>query len=91
MARSAHPPHDGDSSELGSRREARTELLDELLDGQRLLTEQELEQARREWEDAVREELSGLFEEMDAGEAIPTTDEDFARMVHQRASKHSGQ
>jgi putative addiction module CopG family antidote len=41
--------------------------------------------------DEVREELSRLFEEMDAGKAIPTTDEDFARMVHDRAVKHSGQ
>jgi hypothetical protein len=41
--------------------------------------------------DEVREELSGLFKEMDAGKAIPTTDEDFARMVHDRAVKHSGQ
>jgi Arc/MetJ-type ribon-helix-helix transcriptional regulator len=47
------------------------------------------ENARRR--DAVREELSGLFKEMDAGKAIPTTDEEFARMVHERASKHSGQ
>jgi len=40
---------------------------------------------------AVREELSGLFEEMDNGKGIPTTDEDFAQMVHERAAKHSGQ
>jgi hypothetical protein len=41
--------------------------------------------------DEVREELSRLFEEMDAGKAIPTTDEDFARRGHDRAVKHSGQ
>ena len=40
--------------------------------------------------DAVREELSELFEEMDAGKGIPTTDEDFALMVHERAGKHGG-
>ena len=44
------------------------------------------ENARRR--DAVREELSGLFEEMDAGKGIPTTDDDFASMVHERAGKH---
>lgn len=47
------------------------------------------ENARRR--DIVRAELSGLFEEMDAGKGIPTTDEDFARMVHERAAKLSGQ
>lgn len=46
------------------------------------------ENARRR--DAVRQELSGLFEEMDAGKAIPSTDEDFASMVRERAAKHTG-
>ena len=34
----------------GSQRETRTAVLNELLDGQPALTEQELEQARREWQ-----------------------------------------
>jgi putative addiction module CopG family antidote len=37
---------------------------------------------------AVRQELTGLFEEMDAGKGILTTDEGFAAMVHERAAKH---
>lgn len=49
MAQSTRPRRHGDDSDLGTRREARAELLDELLDGQPPLTEQELERARREW------------------------------------------
>jgi putative addiction module CopG family antidote len=40
---------------------------------------------------AVREELGALFAEMDAGNAIPTTEDEFARMVHGSAAKHSSQ
>jgi putative addiction module CopG family antidote len=47
------------------------------------------ENARRR--DAVREELEGLFDDMDAGNAMPTTDEDFAQVVRKRAAKYSGQ
>src|SRR5690606_21415398 len=47
------------------------------------------ENARRR--ETVREELSGLFEEMDAGKGIPTTDEDFARMVREHGAKHREQ
>jgi putative addiction module CopG family antidote len=40
---------------------------------------------------AVRSELEGIFSEMDAGSAIPTTDESFTRMVQEKAAKYSGQ
>jgi Arc/MetJ-type ribon-helix-helix transcriptional regulator len=41
--------------------------------------------------DHVRAELGALFAEMDEGRAIPTTDDGFARMVHEKAAKYSGQ
>lgn len=41
--------------------------------------------------DHVRAELGALFAEMDEGKAIPTTDDGFARMVHEKAAKYSGQ
>jgi putative addiction module CopG family antidote len=40
---------------------------------------------------AVRAELGALFDEMDVGKAIATTDEEFARMVRATASKYSSQ
>jgi putative addiction module CopG family antidote len=46
------------------------------------------ENARRRG--AVREELGALFQEMDEGKAIPTTEDEFARMVHGSAAKYTG-
>jgi putative addiction module CopG family antidote len=39
---------------------------------------------------SVRQELQQRFHEMDGGQAIPTSDADFAQMVHERAAKYSG-
>lgn len=40
--------------------------------------------------EAVRNELDMLFAEMDEGRGILTTDDDFARRVHDSAAKFSG-
>lgn len=41
--------------------------------------------------ESVRGELSRLFDEMDAGRAIPTTDVEFARVVKDRAAKYGAE
>ena len=37
----------------------------------------------------VRDELGALFAEMDEGKAIPTTDDGFARLIHEKVAKYS--
>ena len=102
MAQSAPPPHEGDDKQLGRQRKTRTELLAKLLEGQPPLTAQELQQARRgvafsllrenaRRRETVREELSRLFEELDTGKGIPTTDEEFTRMVREHGAWHREQ
>lgn len=47
--------------------------------------------AREKRREQVREELGGLFREMDQGTYLEPSDEEFAEAVHQRALNHTGE